>query len=261
MSCQRQDHGPSDRCADCLLETMATLRSQLDIVTKQNADNLKMRGEYMKERDVERAVVERLLRQSKTDFVTTEEQLKAIHKKLEHEKIAYEALARSYNQVVGGYDTALLQVNELFLLHAATKMEHGTCEPRGERACTACNAKDDLTTLLEEGLSALDTCENFRKDGQIVSRFCSAFTAKPHTHAETCQFAPKNGVCACWMSDNTGPGGRCRSCGKMPDMKARLAAVDAQKPKCQKVLEGGPLPNVGCGAPIPCPIHDRKETK
>jgi hypothetical protein len=27
-------------------------------------------------------------------------------------------------------------------------MEHGTCEPRSRKACTACNAKDELAKLL-----------------------------------------------------------------------------------------------------------------
>jgi hypothetical protein len=32
----------------------------------------------------------------------------------------------------------------------ATRMEHGLCEPRSRRACTHCNAKDDLDKLLAE---------------------------------------------------------------------------------------------------------------
>lgn len=37
---------------DKLIGELGTLRDQLALVQKQNADNLKMRGEYMKERDV-----------------------------------------------------------------------------------------------------------------------------------------------------------------------------------------------------------------
>lgn len=31
-----------------------------------------------------------------------------------------------------------------------TRMEHGLCQPRERRACTHCNAVDDLNKLMEE---------------------------------------------------------------------------------------------------------------
>lgn len=31
-----------------------------------------------------------------------------------------------------------------------TRMEHGLCEPRSRRACTHCNAVDDLKVLVDE---------------------------------------------------------------------------------------------------------------
>lgn len=40
--------------------------------------------------------------------------------------------------------------------------------------------------------------------------------------------------CACWMSDNTGPGGVCRTCGLMPDMKARLAEMRLKARWCPR---------------------------
>lgn len=73
------------------------------------------------------------------------------------------------------------QLAHIFHLHATTKRNHGTCQPRIERACTACNAKDDLAALLDRGADTV---------------------------------------------------------------------------RCKKVLGGGPLPSVACGAPRPCPIHD-----
>lgn len=31
-----------------------------------------------------------------------------------------------------------------------TKMKHGTCQPRSRKACTACNAQEDLDKIVEE---------------------------------------------------------------------------------------------------------------
>ena len=51
-----------------------------------------------------------------------------------------------YNQL-----TALIAENaRIMQLYEATKMEHGTCQPRERKACTACNAKDELDQLLAD---------------------------------------------------------------------------------------------------------------
>ena len=31
-----------------------------------------------------------------------------------------------------------------------TKMQHGTCQPRSRKACTACNAQEELDRLISE---------------------------------------------------------------------------------------------------------------
>lgn len=56
-------------CDDCTGENAKRkLRQQLALVSKQNADNLKMRGEYMKERDDARSKLEKV-QQEKADVV------------------------------------------------------------------------------------------------------------------------------------------------------------------------------------------------
>lgn len=40
------------------------------------------------------------------------------------------------------------EYNRLMLLLRNTKMEHGLCQPRERKACTACNAQDELDTII-----------------------------------------------------------------------------------------------------------------
>jgi hypothetical protein len=39
--------------------------------------------------------------------------------------------------------------HKLMGLFAATRMEHGTCQPRARRACTHCNAVDDIAAMVK----------------------------------------------------------------------------------------------------------------
>lgn len=40
--------------------------------------------------------------------------------------------------------------NRVMSLLRATRIEHGLCEPRERRACTHCNAVDDLKKMVDE---------------------------------------------------------------------------------------------------------------
>lgn len=40
--------------------------------------------------------------------------------------------------------------NRVMSLLRSTRMEHGLCQPRERRACTHCNAVDDLNKMVDE---------------------------------------------------------------------------------------------------------------
>lgn len=44
----------------------------------------------------------------------------------------------------------MIRYYRVMSLLRATKMEHGQCQPRSRKACTHCNAKDELDKLLAE---------------------------------------------------------------------------------------------------------------
>lgn len=51
---------------------------------------------------------------------------------------------------IGHLANSQQQYHQVMGLLRDMQMEHGTCQPRERRACTACNAKDDLDKLLAE---------------------------------------------------------------------------------------------------------------
>lgn len=65
-----------------------------------------------------------------------------------------ESLRRSGNTGAAEEVGRLRQDSELFHrvmgLLRNTQMEHGTCQPRDRRACTHCNAADDLKKIVAE---------------------------------------------------------------------------------------------------------------
>lgn len=43
-----------------------------------------------------------------------------------------------------------IEYNRIMGLLRATRMQHGKCQPREHRACTHCNAVDDIERLVNE---------------------------------------------------------------------------------------------------------------
>jgi hypothetical protein len=41
------------------------------------------------------------------------------------------------------------EYHEIMRLLRDSRMEHGTCEPRSRKACTACNARDELNARVK----------------------------------------------------------------------------------------------------------------
>lgn len=61
----------------------------------------------------------------------------------------YEAADRMMHPTMKDREDAEKYHRVMELLRSA-RMEHGLCKPRDRRACTACNAKDDLEKLISE---------------------------------------------------------------------------------------------------------------
>lgn len=54
------------------------------------------------------------------------------------------------NDVAKERDEEQAQKEHILGLLRDTKMEHGTCEPRSRKACTACNAQEELDKIVKD---------------------------------------------------------------------------------------------------------------
>jgi hypothetical protein len=169
----------------------------------------------------------RLARASMTEVAGMKLQIEELQNHLRREKIAYECLARSYEEIkdtplqlkesADAYKEISDRIYKLGITcDRVPGLKNGFCPDIGE-------PRDNLTRIkiaLERFTSqkVRDTCENFRRDGDevLASRFCSTFKANSQAHAPTCQFFAKKRVdkpeCDCMIPALEGAGQHSPTC-------------------------------------------------